>query len=478
MIASLLALIGRTKPAHHAGWGVHSGCRSHVSMATACGSLRLSVMVLALLGALSVSTAQAYTLSGPRYRSEPQAQYQSEEERQAAEIAARKRAAEEARRAAELKALKERTPDPQIELSELNALTAAGEVPLLLYGGNDNRLLGCLNCHYSLRLSVWNNKGPYGSALSFHSIWNPQYEFGSELSSLCPWNPYASTPPVVVDTNGNFYGFFTTNTNQSTRFSNNFVDTLVRDHDIIGANSSLYYQKLFPEHLDKKTIPLHTLEKMPVPQDRDAMLLAPSKSDYQQSGDSLSHKLSQGGSNSTNTPQASIAPDLKAQPASTAQKHSPASKAATTRNSESTLPSQLDFSNLVSDLESPAKDPAPQQAPATNETFTLGNLTPAKAPAPHAPAPAPTPKAPTPAAPASTASAPENGFDLSDSLKELNSLDSIYINIDGVNSIGPDARSFGGEDISSDIQINFDLDLPEFAPQPQDPSAAQGQPRH
>ena len=253
------------------------------SLATAIRSLPVTLSLLAgvcLTALCGADSAHAYTLAPPQYRSAPQPQYQNEQERLAAEQAAKKKAAEEAHKAAELAALQARTPDPEKELAELNAITTSGEVPLLLYGGNNNSFLGCLNCNFKLRISVWNKQGPYGSVLSTVSIWNQQYEFGNEASPLCPWNPYASTPPVVVDTNGNFYGFFTANTNQQSRFNNNFVATIFRDHNNIASDSSLYYQQLFAEHQESKTIPLELLEALPPPLAPDDMLLAPRQSDF------------------------------------------------------------------------------------------------------------------------------------------------------------------------------------------------------
>lgn len=164
---------------------------------------------------------------------------------------------------AALLAEKERSPDPEQEMRELNNITNAGEVPLLIYGGKNNRFLGCLNCHFKYKLSIWNNKGPYGSNQSLVSIWNDQYEFGSELSTVCPWNPLGGTPPAVVDTNGNFYGFLTLNPNQQMRFMNNFTNTLLQKHDDIAVDTTLYYQQIFANYLERSTIPLEVLKDMP-----------------------------------------------------------------------------------------------------------------------------------------------------------------------------------------------------------------------
>jgi len=83
---------------------------------------------------------------------------------------------------------------------------------LMLFGGeNNNVYLGCLNCsEYSVE-SLFNDYGSYGSEYSSTSIWNQYGTYGSRYSQYSPWNTYALNPPVVVDENGNFYGYFTVN---------------------------------------------------------------------------------------------------------------------------------------------------------------------------------------------------------------------------------------------------------------------------
>ena len=79
---------------------------------------------------------------------------------------------------------------------------------LLIYGGSDHDVfLGKLNADCYDSESIWNEYGTYGSKYSSKSIWNEYGTYGSEYSSYSPWNEYASTPPVVVDSRGNFYGY-------------------------------------------------------------------------------------------------------------------------------------------------------------------------------------------------------------------------------------------------------------------------------
>lgn len=84
---------------------------------------------------------------------------------------------------------------------------------LLLFGGqNHNVFLGCLNCSKYDSGSVWNKFGDYGSKFSDKSIWNKFGTYGSKFSDESPWNRFGQTPPVIVDREGNFYGYFTVNT--------------------------------------------------------------------------------------------------------------------------------------------------------------------------------------------------------------------------------------------------------------------------
>lgn len=83
---------------------------------------------------------------------------------------------------------------------------------LMVFGGQDHRTyLGCLNCSEYATDSVFNRYGTYGSSYSASSIWNHYNEFGSAYSSFGACNKYASDPPVIVDSSGNYYGRLTLN---------------------------------------------------------------------------------------------------------------------------------------------------------------------------------------------------------------------------------------------------------------------------
>ena len=85
---------------------------------------------------------------------------------------------------------------------------------LLLFGesGHD-KFLGCLTCSEFSSDSICNGFGPYGSEFSSKGIFNEFAGFGNEFNSSSPWNEFSTSKsvPVLVDRNGNFYGYFTIN---------------------------------------------------------------------------------------------------------------------------------------------------------------------------------------------------------------------------------------------------------------------------
>ena len=101
---------------------------------------------------------------------------------------------------------------------------ARGQQPaLLLFGDDDHKtFLGCLNCGRFETNSVCNRFGEYGSRFSEKSIWNRFGEFGSKVSDKSPWNKFATNPPVIVDGDGNSYGYFTSSRYHTSRTRNEF----------------------------------------------------------------------------------------------------------------------------------------------------------------------------------------------------------------------------------------------------------------
>ncbi len=83
---------------------------------------------------------------------------------------------------------------------------------LMIYGGQSHKqFLGCLNCSEYDSNSVMNTYGNFGSSYSSTSISNSYSEYGSPYSQYSACNQYATNPPVIVDSQGNFYGYLTIN---------------------------------------------------------------------------------------------------------------------------------------------------------------------------------------------------------------------------------------------------------------------------
>lgn len=93
-------------------------------------------------------------------------------------------------------------------------------IKLMIFGGsNHNVYLGCLNCSEYATDSVFNTYGSYGNSYNSQSIYNSYGIYGSKFSSSSPCNSLAIDPPVVVDQDGNFYGYLTVNAYNSKRIS-------------------------------------------------------------------------------------------------------------------------------------------------------------------------------------------------------------------------------------------------------------------
>ena len=101
---------------------------------------------------------------------------------------------------------------------------------LHIYGGQDHDIyLGCLNC----------------SDYNSNSIWNDYGKYGNEYSQTSPFNSYASYPPVIVDIDGNFYGYFTINENHPNRADFALVNIIYQHFDVIRNDVSKWHDKIF-----------------------------------------------------------------------------------------------------------------------------------------------------------------------------------------------------------------------------------------
>ena len=117
---------------------------------------------------------------------------------------------------------------------------------LHLYGGqNHDEYLGCLNCNSYDKNSIWNEYGNYGNYYNSKSIWNKYGPYGNEYNSNSPWNEYGSNPPVVVDKDGNFYGYFTVSEYKAKRADFDLALTIYKYYDLIRDDLSKWYNKIF-----------------------------------------------------------------------------------------------------------------------------------------------------------------------------------------------------------------------------------------
>lgn len=89
---------------------------------------------------------------------------------------------------------------------------------VMIYGGEKHDVyLGCLTCTQFNDESIWNEDGVYGTKFNNISIWSEFSEYGNEFSYLSPWNEVATAPPIIVDDEGGYYGYFTRNTEHKDR---------------------------------------------------------------------------------------------------------------------------------------------------------------------------------------------------------------------------------------------------------------------
>lgn len=113
---------------------------------------------------------------------------------------------------------------------------------LYIYGGEDHDVfLGKLNASKYDSKSIWNEYGTYGSEYNANSIWNEYGTYGSAYSSYSPFNSYASYPPVIVDEEGNFYGYFTV----SKRANFDLVNIICEYYESIREDVDEWYDKIF-----------------------------------------------------------------------------------------------------------------------------------------------------------------------------------------------------------------------------------------
>jgi len=82
---------------------------------------------------------------------------------------------------------------------------------------DDGQFLGIISRNSVSSDSISNTVGSYGSTVSSTSIFNSVGNYGISVSSLSPFNSVSSSPPKIVDSNGNFIAYLTKNTIKTPR---------------------------------------------------------------------------------------------------------------------------------------------------------------------------------------------------------------------------------------------------------------------
>ncbi len=128
----------------------------------------------------------------------------------------------------------------------LGLFDAKGQKALQLYGGEDHKeYLGCLNCNRYDRNSIWNPYGNFGSKYNSNCIWNSYGNYGGKYSNQSPFNAYAMYPPVIVDEDGNFYGYLTVNEHNSKQSTIPTAVIIYKNWESIKDDVSDWYAKIF-----------------------------------------------------------------------------------------------------------------------------------------------------------------------------------------------------------------------------------------
>jgi hypothetical protein len=117
---------------------------------------------------------------------------------------------------------------------------------LMICGGkNHDVFIGCMNCGKFDSKSIWNAYGDYGSKFNSNCIWNKFGDYGGKFSDYSPFNKFANYPPVVVDKEGNFYGYLTINEYQSNRNSSQIAIAIYNFWEFIQEDPGEAYDKIF-----------------------------------------------------------------------------------------------------------------------------------------------------------------------------------------------------------------------------------------
>lgn len=117
---------------------------------------------------------------------------------------------------------------------------------ILIFGGEDHDVfLGYFNTGTLDTKSIWNEFGTYGNCFNSKCIWNEFGPYGSTVSQYSPFNKYALYPPVLVDLEGNFYGYLTANENNPKQSRLRAALFVVKNVDLIRKDVGKFYDLIF-----------------------------------------------------------------------------------------------------------------------------------------------------------------------------------------------------------------------------------------
>lgn len=136
-------------------------------------------------------------------------------------------------------------------------------------GPGHETFLGVLNAEDHRRDSIWNEYREFGSTSSRTSIWNRNCPFGGSRGPYSPFNKQTLTPPVLVDDEGNFYGYMTANEQMEKRsqaeivilICDNWEDAIYDREELYEAVKDLFQGVVRPSSHTKSSLRAKKLDK-------------------------------------------------------------------------------------------------------------------------------------------------------------------------------------------------------------------------
>ena len=117
---------------------------------------------------------------------------------------------------------------------------------LQIYGGkNHDVYLGCLSCDKYESSSIWNQHGDNGSKYNSKCIWNKYGKYGGKYSAHSPFNKYASNPPILIGSDGHFYGYFTADKYFSKQTTDKLALMIIDNWEVILKDIGKAYEIIF-----------------------------------------------------------------------------------------------------------------------------------------------------------------------------------------------------------------------------------------